>query len=324
MYYDNLLPISKPIYLQIYSGIKKHQNSFMVLCAKPSLVAELFKAVKLDNPDLFYVKEIYIEKNSFHCIVRPNYLLSANITDDILACTMQAINPIILQLRGINNEVQVVKSIHDYLCATVTYSDDQSIEAHSIIGPLLKGKGVCEGIACAFLFLAKQLNIETLLLFGEAKQMTGSNLFSHSWNIVRLSGQFYHIDVTFDLTQLSGKQSKPRYDYFLLSDKQISCDHKYTPTTWAKIPSCPEGYNYYLRCGLFAENLQKLKAIISSAIEKNNEITFQLPIFSGKTDDVPQRIQNVIEKILSARRITAGYELSYNLNQMVFTIKLFR
>lgn len=52
--------------------------------------------------------------------------------------------------------------------------------------------------------------------------------YRHTWNIVKIGGQFYHLDVTFDNTlgkhSLAGQEL--RYDYFNLEDKKIFRDHE--------------------------------------------------------------------------------------------------
>lgn len=52
--------------------------------------------------------------------------------------------------------------------------------------------------------------------------------YRHTWNIVKIGGQYYHLDVTFDNTlgkhSLAGQEL--RYDYFNLEDKKIFRDHE--------------------------------------------------------------------------------------------------
>ncbi len=45
--------------------------------------------------------------------------------------------------------------------------------------------------------------------------------YRHTWNIVRIGGNYYHLDATFDNT-LGNDKKEIRYDYFNLDDKSIS------------------------------------------------------------------------------------------------------
>ena len=92
--------------------------------------------------------------------------------------------------------------------------------------------------------------------------------YRHTWNIVKIDGQYYHLDVTFDNTlgnygerekrKLSenrstqniagkgGKKIQPelRYDYFNLDDKNIFRDHE--PLLY-QAPACNEGGRFYYK-----------------------------------------------------------------------------
>ena len=44
--------------------------------------------------------------------------------------------------------------------------------------------------------------------------------YRHTWNIVKIGGQYYHLDATFDNTLGAGAQI--RYDYFNLATRAYS------------------------------------------------------------------------------------------------------
>ena len=52
--------------------------------------------------------------------------------------------------------------------------------------------------------------------------------YTHAWNIVKLDGQWYHVDTTFD-DPIDDTMEHPydnlRYDYFLINDDQMFLDH---------------------------------------------------------------------------------------------------
>lgn len=66
--------------------------------------------------------------------------------------------------------------------------------------------------------------------------------YRHAWNVVRLDKKYYHLDCTFDLSL--GNPEEIRYDYFLLSDKQIFRDHE--RLVW-RVPACEDADRFYYK-----------------------------------------------------------------------------
>lgn len=61
-------------------------------------------------------------------------------------------------------------------------------------GPLCRGEGICEGIAAAFKMFMDYFGIENRIVFGRAGE--GNDTELHSWNMVRLGDQWFHVDAT--------------------------------------------------------------------------------------------------------------------------------
>ena len=62
-------------------------------------------------------------------------------------------------------------------------------------GPLMKGKGVCLGYACTFQLFMDMAGIECITVTGAAF----GNRENHAWNMVKLDGEWYCVDSTWDL-----------------------------------------------------------------------------------------------------------------------------
>jgi transglutaminase/protease-like cytokinesis protein 3 len=99
-----------------------------------------------------------------------------------------------------------VEDVNDYLCQNVE-PDESKASTFVVINTLIEGKGVCEGYSDAFWMLMDILNIDCQCVYG------GGN---HEWNIVKIDGEWYNIDVTWN----DGLRNK----YFLISDAKLeSC-----------------------------------------------------------------------------------------------------
>ena len=129
-------------------------------------------------------------------------------------------------------------ALHDYIVNNSKY--DQRIdsgnipkESYSSYGILINGVGVCQGYAVAMDRLLKASGIETKLALGDAYD--GKNWISHAWNIVKIGGQYYHLDTTWDDPVTEDGANIIRYSYFNVTDEQIEKNHR-----WDKVgsPKC--------------------------------------------------------------------------------------
>lgn len=65
-------------------------------------------------------------------------------------------------------------------------------------GPLVEGRGICSGLAWAFKLLMDEANIECSCIVGYLKEKQD---VGHIWNLVKLDGQYYHVDTTWGIQQ---------------------------------------------------------------------------------------------------------------------------
>ena len=80
----------------------------------------------------------------------------------------------------------------------------------------------------------------------------------HGWNIVRIDGVYYHVDVTWgdpvfvNQEGESGYASIMNYNYLCCTDREIYKTH--IPDVSVPLPECTDdSYNYYKRNGLYYE-----------------------------------------------------------------------
>ena len=132
--------------------------------------------------------------------------------------------------------------VHDFICANVHYDKLKKSYSHEIIGPLGQGVGVCEGIAKSVKVLCDAFGIWCMIAVCGNNPEKGIK-YRHTWNIVRIGGNYYHLDATFDNT-LGNDKKEIRYDYFNLDDKSIFRDHE---PLIAPAPKCEEGDHFYYK-----------------------------------------------------------------------------
>ena len=88
--------------------------------------------------------------------------------------------------------------------------------------------------------LCDGLGLPCMIAVSDRDRANGER-YLHAWNIVRLGGQCYHLDATFD-NSLS--KYGPRYDYFNLDDTKIFRDHR--PLLYPA-PACTDGGQFYYK-----------------------------------------------------------------------------
>lgn len=114
-------------------------------------------------------------------------------------------------------DYQIMKKVHDYICARTTYDYD-ALEfmnssnvsdyyyAFSAYGALVRGKCVCQGYALAFYRICKELGYNCRFACSDPYEGC------HAWNLVQLDGKYYFVDCTWD----DAKDDNKTYDYFLV------------------------------------------------------------------------------------------------------------
>lgn len=140
----------------------------------------------------------------------------------------KAVREVLSKLSGEMSDYEKEVTIHDYIINRTVYKEGEN--AHSMVGVLVDGKAVCQGYSLAFQYLMRLAGIQCITVTGRFNNQ------DHMWNMVKLDGEFYHIDVTADDPIMNSGENVEIFDYFNLTDKEIGIDHtiknkEFTPPT---------------------------------------------------------------------------------------------
>ena len=122
-----------------------------------------------------------------------------------------------VDMNGLTN-LEIALAYHDYLAATTEYAHDHYLnntltsEDYSLYGALINHSTVCQGYAQAFLYIMNRLNIDAGIAVS-----TNAN---HAWNVIKINGNWYHIDVTFD-DPVRDQLGRATHNYFMLSTDDL-------------------------------------------------------------------------------------------------------
>lgn len=155
-----------------------------------------------------------------------HFQFTYHISQEEEAFTEQTLTTIVASMHGLS-ELEKIQAAHDYIVLTTEYSKDSVGSQYSPYTLLSEGKGVCQAYALVLYRMLDMLGFEVQYVPGKV----GEQL--HAWVLVKLDNEWYHIDVTWD-DPLPDRKGEVRYNYFLVSDKQLAQDH-----TWdfASFPS---------------------------------------------------------------------------------------
>ena len=206
-------------------------------------VSELVRIEQLAYPQVSGVSYEYnISEQRFDLIY--SYRFTA---DEVTRMNLAAENAAEKIMEGIvpgMDDYEKLKYFHDYIILNCESSTDDPY-ADTIYGALVKGKALCEGYAKAFSYLCNLAGIENVIV-------TGGTDVPHMWNMVKLGGNWYHVDVTWDDADDKLHEDYPDiilYQYFMITDSVIRNNH--TIWTFPAEPPKANGRNenYFVREG---------------------------------------------------------------------------
>lgn len=249
--YSLLNDVEKKIYGKINEAVKKCEISVDIsqYAVDYNRAIDLVQIFMADNPQYFYLSK-YINVTHFADSDTANEIrllyTDGTVTDKITNHTLTvqadraAIERQIDEFNGLISEVlstipenlsqsHCEKIIHDYIATNITYDtevanadDDNNTQyrrAYDAYGAICEKKAVCEGYSKLFQYLCYCVGINANQVIGEG------NGGSHMWNVVQISGKWYHIDVTWACPK---NGSNIYYDYYNIPWYKMSIDHTIT------------------------------------------------------------------------------------------------
>lgn len=151
--------------------------------------------------------------------------------DDVIIIK-EKINEVINKIPSDYSDIEKVLFLYKYLGKNVHYdkkmaslnsSERELSDSKSIYNGLFNGKGVFSGIAVTFRTLMDAIGIEC--------QVVSSK--EHAWNVVKINGTWYHLDLTWDLCNIKHNND---ISYFLKSEKYILKDEDHQIFTYYAEP----------------------------------------------------------------------------------------
>ena len=253
----------KKLYNQISDNIdSEYEPSFY---AEGNLgeyqITQAVEAYKNDHPEVFWLKSYYEYENFDY---ETGIWLTYTISGDKLVTAKKEFNTAVDTISKsvpYGTECEREEYIHNYIINNCDY-DEEAAESEEVqgnendaYGVFVDGKAVCEGYSKAFQILCNKADIDCIQLMG----IVDSD--NHVWNCVKIGGDWYQIDVTWDDVDDFIYDS---HEYFNLTDSLMYEEHTLSPKyseidaesflnlkPWCNfyVPKCTaEKYNYHNYC----------------------------------------------------------------------------
>ena len=254
---------------EVYDGMRAGFAALAPAIRLPRLegerLSEIYLRLKLDEPLLFHVTgfKYRFDPRGDHIELIPEYLFDKGKIRTHRQAIDARLERLARPLRG-KSELEREQAIHDFMLENVRYDKLKKPYSHEILGPLTQGVGVCEGIAKTVKALCDRLGLWCIVALSEAAPERGIR-YRHTWNVLRIGGQYYHLDATFDNSLQRGVK---RYDYCNLDDSRCFRDHE---SLVFPIPACTDGRAFYYRNVSFTKP-EELEKRLAQALRKKQPV----------------------------------------------------
>lgn len=272
--YSTLTPEEKKIYDDMVTAVSQFKSS--VELEKPiphATYAKIFGMVYFQEAQLFWLlgRMQTLEKDM------DKIPLSYRFNSSEVAAMQKEIDAKVKELEDSlpANATDMDKMIifHDYIVLNNQFTKEGDY-VQTVYGALVDGKIQCEGYAKAIAYLCDRAGIENLLITG-----TNSEQNSHAWNKVKLDGEWYVIDTTWD--DPMGHEDNPqfiRYNYFGATDAEIigkthfpDTPGKATPYAFETPAATATKYNYFNYVKKTANTYDEAVALLKTELEAANK-----------------------------------------------------
>jgi hypothetical protein len=189
-------------------------------------------------------------------------------------------------------------AVHNWLVANLDYDEfvDDLGEENGSFGALVNRRTMCQGYAEALALILKcYTSVEVEEVVGDARDIsaisggdpaevppdgddeggatdtsvdgsTDREWVGHAWDVVNMDGNWYQVDATFD-DPTGNPAGMLQHYYFGQNDTVMLADHRWDSAFY---PVCEsEDFYYFRRGGLFADDFEAFKTIVSGLVAEN-------------------------------------------------------
>ncbi len=255
-YYDHLPEELHEAYREIYVRIMRGEDSGDLMASVT--VDDFWRAyyaVLSDHPEIFWIgTKAQVEESGLTGRV-VGYSFEVTVPSEARASMREQLeaeaDACIGQIAADASQYQKIKFVYEYLINTVEY-DLSSPDSQNIQSALLYKRSVCAGYSKAFQYILNRMGLFCTYITGTI--VDGGD---HGWNMVRIDGNYYYVDVTWGDPVFANQMENTEdgvinYNYLCCTEYDLFKTHM--PGDSVELPQCTsDDYNYYKLNGLYYE-----------------------------------------------------------------------
>lgn len=174
-----------------------------------------------DHPEIYYLSDQYgyevDSANQEFFIYYPKYRFTSDEINEINQQIETITKPVLEEANKHSDDYEKTKYIFDYIIDQTSYVEN-SEDNQTILSVFLHNQSVCAGYAKSFQYLLSKLDISCSYITGYPRYETSQ---AHAWNMVKMNGDFYYMDIT-NADPIDGEIAPNyRYLYFALTRTEM-------------------------------------------------------------------------------------------------------
>lgn len=310
-YYNQLSDSEKETFNYVYLSVQNRNKSIEF---NPGInvntLTKIVYILKFDCPEFFYLGNSfdYDIKGKEVITFYPEYIIKENEYKEMMTEVEEIKNEILQKVEEMS-EYDTELYIHDYLTKNIVYSTTAE-NCNNLYGALISGEANCEGYSSSFMYLLRQAGIEATQVIGEINY--SGEITGHSWNLVKIDGEYYYTDVCWDDLKDIPEYEKiqSHYAFFNLTYDEILETRNIDQNIefLGEIPdSDATANNYYRKNNLFATTLDEAETIIKRDLPKaisSNQSYIVVKCSSKELyNELLKNITDIIQEIINEEKL---------------------
>lgn len=179
-------------------------------------IRKVYAEVINDNPELFYVDGSYSVHSSkydrdrgdwYDFKLTPHYTAEMSQIPQMRQEFADELNRILAYAASGSTPLMKALLVNDYFC--VNYEYDTTYRNRNAYNLFIQKTGVCQAYMLGYKAALKALGIPV--------KTAQSDAMNHTWNLVQIDGEWYHVDTTWN-DPVPNRPGRARHCYFMRSD----------------------------------------------------------------------------------------------------------
>lgn len=203
---------TKDVYEKVREGFYSFSESIDIREYEilPDELTGIVASVIKDDPYLFFVDgnmSYSYEPGGFVISLKPKYTMRGEEVFLAWDFCRQMVRELAKEADRFQTDAQKALYLHDAICLMTEY--DGKLENDDLYDLFVSGRATCQGYTAAYLAALRECGIEA--------HFVASDSIEHIWNCVKIDGEWYHVDLTWDDSK-TGDSAEVSRRHFLLSD----------------------------------------------------------------------------------------------------------